>query len=185
MKIGDMCIVGGRKGKVLGLGPNEVKVGVGEPHYFNYHEKEFARHEVTRFVPADDAEVEKAHESQLKEIVAYLEKALDRVLPGEKFHVRDGVVWGACESVSIEPVVVETKRIGETREVAGWSVGIVTYSAGTRWEPPDCDVNEVGEFSSWRQAAGKFIESVFQLRLADTDQAIADDEYAKSFEELS
>lgn len=183
MKTGDMCILScGRKGHVLKVNPETVLVGVGEKHYFNYHEKEFPQREVREFVPLKDEE----KNEDLSKIVAFLDKIAGSILPGEKVAMRDGAIWGYHNSVSLEPAVVEVQSIARVTEVSGWTVTTWKQTCGSYWEPADVDDHTVGEFTTEYAAAAVFLKTIFDMRVDDEIQGLCDTEYAESLkEELS
>jgi hypothetical protein len=103
--------------------------------------------------------------SQLDKLVAFLEQALPKLLPGEKIRVEDGIVYGAGDSVTIQETKIERKTIVGPKKFPGWTVSTWHYIPSTQWEPADCDEHEVGSYPSWTQAAEAFLVEIFKDRI--------------------
>jgi hypothetical protein len=103
--------------------------------------------------------------SQLDKLVAFLEQALPKLLPGEKIRVEDGIVYGAGDAVTIQEGEFERNTIAGPRKFPGWTVSVMHYIPSTQWEPADCDEREVGAYPSWTQAAEAFLMEIFKDRI--------------------
>jgi len=108
--------------------------------------------------------------SQLDKLVAFLEQALPKLLPGEKIRVEDGIVYGGGDFVTIQETEIERKTIVGPKNFPGWTVSTWHYIPSTQWEPADCDEKEVGQYPSWTQAAEAFLVELFKDKIEDEVQ---------------
>lgn len=106
-----------------------------------------------------------ATKPQLDNLVAFLEAALPKLLPGEKIRTENGIVYGAGDGVTIQETEIERKTIAGPRKFPGWTVSVRWYIPSTQWEPADCDEHEVGQYPSWSQAAEAFLLEIFRDRI--------------------
>lgn len=115
-----------------------------------------------------------ATNTQLDNLVRFLNEALPRLLPGETIEVRDGIVYGAGDAVTIQEAEVERKTIAGPKTFPGWSVSTWHYIPSTQWEPADCDEREVGSYPSWIQAAEAFLVEIFRDRINREEERQSD-----------
>lgn len=66
------------------------KVAIGEPHYFNYAEREIHQNDVQRFIPLPDETAAAKHAEELPLAFAAVEKALAKLMPDEKIEIKEG-----------------------------------------------------------------------------------------------
>lgn len=164
-------------------GDTVYKVGIGEPHYFNYEEDEVYPQFVKRFIPLAEEDATAKHQAELPQAFALAEAALAELLPGETIKVEDGSILGYNGGVTLDPVVYETPRIGAVQETAGWQVHVVHYHYATRHQPEEYEPVEVGTASDWRAAVALFIETIFKQKAHGYWEHLADDAMAQAWAE--
>jgi hypothetical protein len=103
--------------------------------------------------------------SQLDSLVAFLNEALPRLLPGETIRVEDGIVYGAGDAVTIQETEIERKTILGPQKFPGWSISRWNYIPSTQWEPADVQEEEIGTYNGWLQAASAFLIELFSHRI--------------------
>jgi len=106
-----------------------------------------------------------ATNTQLDNLVAFLEAALPKLLPGEKIRTENGIVYGAGDFVTIQQTEIERPSIVGPRKFPGWTVSVMHYIPSTQWEPAYCDEREIGQYPSWTQAAEAFLVEIFRDRI--------------------
>lgn len=89
--------------------------------------------------------------SQLDDLVAFLNEALPRLLPGETIRVEDGIVYGADDAVTTQ----------ET-EFPGWSVSTWHYILRRKGGRPQHIMGSRRQYPSWIQAANAFLVEIFR-----------------------
>jgi hypothetical protein len=99
------------------------------------------------------------------QLVAFLEQALPKLLPGETIRFEDGIVYGAGDYVTIQETDIERKTIAGTKLLPGYTVSVMHYIPSTQWEPADCDEHEVGSYPNWKQAAEAFLIEIFRDKI--------------------
>jgi hypothetical protein len=111
--------------------------------------------------------------TQLDSLVAFLEAALPKLLPGEKIRTENGIVYGAGDSVTIQETEIERPSIVGPKKFPGWSVSTWHYIPSTQWEPADCDEREVGQYPSWIQAAEAFLVEIFRDKISREEERMS------------
>lgn len=106
-----------------------------------------------------------ATKPQLDNLVAFLEAALPKLLPGEKIRTENGIVYGAGDGVTIQETEIERPTIAGTKTFPGWSVSTWHTTHYTQWDPPDVEEKEIGQYPSWSQAAEAFLVEIFRDRI--------------------
>jgi hypothetical protein len=119
-----------------------------------------------------------ATNTQLDNLVAFLEAALPKLLPGEKIRTENGIVYGAGDLVTIQETEIERPSIAGPRKFPGWTVSVVHYIPSTQWEPADCDEHEVGQYPSWTQAAEAFLLEIFKDRIESEFQRLSNPDFS-------
>jgi hypothetical protein len=189
MKVGDKCKVRvpeskhDRMGTVLGIDGDNILVGVGQPHYFNYTEQIFNRRQVIRYVELSQEEADRIHAEQLPKMVELARKTFAELLPGEDIIEIDGGIAAYCNSVTIEPVIMERSTISAIYQDAGWAVTAWKMIPATRYEPDDVVDFPKGEFASYTSAVLQLAETVFGLKVQDYWNHLSDQAYAESMKE--
>lgn len=197
MKVGDLILVqvdadSWRRGTFLGQrsvtegraqNQHELmyKVGIGEPYYFNYEEREVYPHSVKRFIPLSEEDAKAKHDSELMPAYTMAQAALFALMPGEKIEVKDGSIVGYGGAVTLDPVVYETPRIGAVQETAGWQVTVWKYHYATRHQPEEYEDCPVGDATNYRTAVQKFIETLFKLKAEGYWDHLADEAMAQAW----
>jgi hypothetical protein len=157
------------------------KVGIGEPHYFNYEEKEVYPHSVKRFIPLSEEDATAKHQAELPQAFALAEAALAELLPGETIKVSDGSILGYNGGVTLDPVVYDAQRIVAVQETAGWQVHVVHYHYATRHQPEEYEPVMIGGASDWRSAVRLFIETIFSQKAHGYWEHLADNAMAQAW----
>lgn len=65
-------------------------------------------------------------------------------------------------AISIGSSVVEKETFMEFRETPTWAVSVAVGTSGSRWEPPDVDICDVGECQNVVGAAQLFVETIWK-----------------------
>jgi hypothetical protein len=180
-----------RRGTVLGLRspdrknePTIIRVGVGEPHYFNYEEKDF-----TSGVKRLQEQTDEAHVTNLeRDLPIGLELAKEAaavLLPGETItlKVSDQTISGYHGAVTIDPVQYEQETIGAFIERTGYQVTVWKQYPATRHQPEEYVDAPVGTYPNIGQAVQVFLETIFKLKAEDYWQHKADEAQAAAWEE--
>ena len=221
MKIGDPILVyvgddNWRSGTFLGQRlitenrtPNQEEmmymVGIGEPHYFNYEEKEVYPHLVLRFIPLTEEAAKAKHDAELPLAFAMVQAALAELLPGVTAEIktldvkRSIKIWRAtfirhrrsssirflsggsisAFGITLDPVVYETPLIGAVQETVGWQVTEWKYYRATHqpeeW-PEEWVDSPVGEPAHYVIAVQRFIEAIFKAKANSYWNRLAEDE---------
>jgi hypothetical protein len=144
----------------------------------------FSSVNVRYYKPLSDDEAKVIADKEMPLALEVLQKALAALLPGQTPpELKDGVIYGYNESISLEPCVYEQSTIRGFIDKAGYSVTMWTYNAGSQGEPPSTDDSLVGQFPTYGAAVQKFIETLFGMMQEDYWQSLGDAEMAKAWEE--
>lgn len=165
-----------RSGTLLEVVGQDYKVGIGEPHYFNYEEKVFSSNEVKEYVELPEETADKIHAEQLPLVLAMAQEALAALIPNTKVEVIDGSL-SSC-GLTLDPVVYEKETIGKFIEYAGWQVTFWKYYSATRVQPDeyvDCPIEEP---LPWNLAVQLFVRSIFNANAQAYWDAKSDEAYA-------
>lgn len=128
--------------------------------------------------------VEQIAKSQRAMLAKLIQDGLDTLVAGQKIELEgDTLIFGYYGGVSCEPTIFERKSIAHIYEKAGWSISKVHVSPATRWEPEDCDVQEVYTSDNLIAVASYFVKIVQEMLSDDYWQKICDDDYAKQEEQ--
>ena len=185
MKVNDPCVMrtqhGWRKGTVLEVAPNgALRVGIGEPHYFNYEAGWCHASDVKRYEPITE-DKEAANAALASEVLEAANAALADLLPTETAELKEGIVSAYYGSVTLEPCVYEQETIGAVREVAGWSVTVWRRRPATRHQPEDISDSPQGSFPNYAQAIQKFVSTIFACKAEDYWNHKADEAMAEAW----
>lgn len=180
---GDDIGLNWRHGTFLGQCPGccLYKVGIGEPHHFNYEEKEVYPHSVKRFIPLTEEAAAAKHDAELPLAFAMVQAALVELMPGVTAEIKDGSIFAF--GVTLDPVVYETPRIGAVQETAGWQVTDWKYYHATRNQPEEWVDVPVGEPTHYGIAVQRFIEAIFKVKANSYWERLADDAAATAWAE--
>ena len=169
MKIGDKVKVLYRKtwelGWILDITDSKYKVGFGE--FSSYKEREFERHDIKSYKKQSDDEHNSIIERDMPVGLALANEALSDLLPGEKVVLKDGILYGYYDAVSITPTQYDQPTISGLIERTGWEVERLHVCPSTQWEPENCDLSTVGTFPTIEQAVSTMIETIFKLKCSD------------------
>lgn len=163
-----------RDGKILSRNADKVLVGIGEPHYFNYEEKEFSLDEIKRFYPISVDATANASKILLSEGFEHIKKLLQNLLPSEVAEVKDDTIVGYHGSVTLETVIMEVARIGGIQEVAGFQVTIWRSHPATFHEPEYVSDYVVDVYRSLPEAASVFVQTIFKCKCDDYCNSLDD-----------
>jgi len=166
-----------RTGTILSLKENTAIVGIGEPHYFNYQEKEVPINELKRYYPITAEAEENAKKILLTDGFEMTKDLLQAILPTEIAEIKDDAISGYYDAVSLETVVTDAPRIGGIQEVTAYSVTIWKSHPATRYEPEDVSDHPVGTYRSLSEAVQVFVETIFKLKCKDYMQSKAEEEF--------
>lgn len=161
------------RGTVLKINEDNVLVGVGEPHYFNYEERELPRRMLKVFYQMSDEDFEQFHADMLSTVHGFAKHVFQEMLPGVAVDIQDGII--NADGFTLEPCIVEVRSISTIREVAGWSVSAWSYSHGDRDTPPDVDQISLGEFVSYYSAVIRLAEAVFGEKVRRVFESVSID----------
>jgi hypothetical protein len=189
MKTGDLvkAKVEGKwkSGKVLKASGDAWKVGIGEPHYFNYEERDFLPGELKRHQPQTDEAHNANLERDLPIGLALAQEAFAALLPGEvvTFKDADNTLSGYHGAVTIDPVQFDQETIGAFIERTGYQVTEWKYHHATRTQPEEYVDAPVGTFPTIGAAVQEFVKTVFALKSRDYWDHKADEAQAAQWEE--
>lgn len=128
--------------------------------------------------------VEQIAKSQRALLAKLIQDGLDTLVAGQKIELEgDNLITGYYGGVTCEPTIFERKSIGHIYEKAGWTISRVHISHATRWEPENCDVQEVFTSDNLIGVASYFVKVVAEMLSDDYWQKICDDDYAKQEEQ--
>ena len=188
MKIGDRVKVLYRKtwklGWILDINTDSTIYNVGFGETLScYKEKEFERHDVKSYKKQSDDEHNSIIERDIPIGLSLANAALSDLLPGEKVVLKDGILYGYYDAVSISPTQYDQPTISGLIERTGWEVERLHFRPSTRWEPEDCDLSTVGTFPIIEQAVSTMIETIFKLKCNDYWTGKGEEAQAKAWAE--
>ena len=155
-----------------------VKVGVGEPHYFNYYETEVPSYNVKQYMPLEEDKATFHHNADLVLAVEAIQTALAKLMPDETIKIEDGIIY-ANYGLSLCPVVHDVHTIARVVATPLWQVCMETSIPATRHEPECGDVSEIGSPMHWQFAVALFVEELFKLKANAYWEHLRESEYAK------
>ena len=178
-----------RRGTILALGHNQdVKIGVGEPHYYNYHEKWFASNKVLAFHELPYEEAEKTWQTELPHAFEYAKKVFAKSLPDSILEFDGEMIRDNRSGFYITGVIIERRTIGSVMEIAGYGVfaeqvvpGIRTFSNGDPGYPDDVECVEFGTHSTYQSAVIVMVKEVFASNLQASIEFESEQELAKLY----
>lgn len=155
-------------------GDNPIcEVQFGEPDKVGYFVDNVPLRSVREFreltwIDGECSEINEMVERDVPNIVKSLTNALVKLLPDQPFAVESNTVIVAYNgSLTMEPVVIETRTIGAFVERPGWSVTVWRQHPATRNQPEDVSDCVVGQYLNYGQAVQKFIETLFLMLSED------------------
>jgi hypothetical protein len=99
---------------------------------------------------------------QLKSVVTVgVAQLLGEKAPKIEINEDDKII-SADEWISIAPGVVERESFLEFAEHPSWTVSVTVSTSGSRWDPPDVDICEVGEHANVVAAAELFVNTIWK-----------------------
>lgn len=173
-------------GTVISINHDNVLVGVGEKHYFNYEERVFPRHDLYVFHSLSQDDFDNWVDENFPKLYEFAKEVFAKMLPDVslKYHTHgpnDASIEADYYGITLDPCIMEVRSIGRIKEICGYSVSAWTSSAGSRWEPPDVDNVELGQYRDHYNAVRGFAEAVFGEKVRAYFDAKAEDEYAKEY----
>jgi hypothetical protein len=192
MQIGDKVQfqIEGKKykshGTVININGDEVLVGVGEKHYFNYEERLFPRHDLYVFHELSYEDFDNWVDENFPNVYELAKEVFAKMLPEVvlKYHPHessDASIEADGYGITLDPCVMEVRSIGRVKQIGGYSVSRWFRSGGSYMEPPEVDQDELGEYSSSHSAVCRFAEAVFGEKIRGYFDAKAEEEYAKEY----
>ena len=185
MKIGDKVKVLYRKtwelGWILDITDSKYKVGFGE--FSSYKEREFERHDIKSYKKQSDDEHNGIIERDIPIGLALANEALAELLPGEKVLLKDGILYGYYDAVTISPTQYDQPKIGGLIERTGWEVTTWDVQPSTRWHPEEYIDSPVGTFPTIQEAVQSMIETIFKLKCNDYWTGKGEEAQAKAWAE--
>lgn len=175
-----------RTGTVIQINGDDVLVGVGEPHYFNYEEKTFPRRQLSVLTELSMEDFDKWVNENLPTVYERAKEVFAKMLPDVTLNFRphtrmsDGCIEAYGMGITLDPCIVEIRSIGRIREIGGYTVSRWHYDSGDYNTPPESDQEELGQFSHANSAIFRFAEAVFGEKVSGWFYAQADNEYAQS-----
>ena len=150
------------------------EVQIGEPEKVGYRVIHIHRHFVREFRQLEIDEngecpaINEMVQRDIPKISESLTNALAKLLPNTPFAIESNTVVVAYNgSLTMEPVIVETRSIGAFIESPGWSVTVWRQHPATRNQPEDVSDCVVGKYTHYGQAVQKFIETLFLMQSED------------------
>lgn len=181
MRTGDkVCVkVDGKwnKGRVIEDNKETIRVGVGESYHITYHEGDFKRQSVKRFLPVNEEDAEITHRSQFNSLYDMVLELKYKYFPDKKIEVDDMTI--SVENISVGPCVMEVETIGAIMEVAGWSVEATVYY-DTIDGFPDIDVVDLGNHRDYTSAAVSFMNNLFEQDMKNYLDKKSEEAFARS-----
>ena len=166
---------------------SHYKIGIGEPHYFNYEEQWLSQSEfenvAKEFVLLDEEKAAQIHAQELPLALTMAQEAIAALLPGEKVEVIDGSLSAMGGALTLDPVTYEQETIGQFIERAGWQVTAWKYYHATREQPDEMVDSPIEEPKPYGAAVVLFVRQLFNMKASCYFEAKADEELAKMFEE--
>lgn len=142
-----------REATVILIEGNNLFVGVGEKHYFNYKEMWIPRSEATLYIPLSDEDYEKFMADNMPKVYEFAKEVFAKMLPDVQLIYRERSRHGDASieadgyGVTLDPCVMEVKSIGRIKQIGGYTVTGWHSTGGNYMEPPDIDDVPFGEFS--------------------------------------
>ena len=122
-------------------------------------------------VTLEETEAKKSWDAIFPEIYNHAIKVFNKHLPNHKlsFNKEDNLIVDETTGITLGPSIVRKKTIVKTREFPGFELFGVALIPGNSEEPDYCDVVELGQFTSYRDAVVAFAKEVFAEGLQNCD----------------
>lgn len=173
-------------GTIISINGDDILVGVGEKHYFNYEERVFPRHDLYVFQEMSFEDFDIWVEENLPKVYELAKEVFAKMLPEVvlKYHPHessDASIEADGYGITLDPCIMEVRSIGRVKQISGYSVSRWFSTGGSYMEPPDVDQDEMGQYSASYSAVCKFAEAVFGEKVRAYFDAKAEDQYAKEY----
>lgn len=154
-----------------------VEVCPGTPKAFK---RRFDSTEYTRWEQISDEAIQQATLNQMDDLKEFLQKVIDKMMPGEQFHVdpETCTISMGGGAVTMTPIAFEYRAIGAIRQKPGWSVETWHSTPASRDCPEDVSESEQGRFPNYSEAVKCLIATLFKIRLENYYDALASEAMA-------
>jgi len=173
-------------GTVININNDDILVGVGEKHYFNYEERVFPRYKLYVFQELSYEDFDNWVDENFPKVYELAKEVFAKMLPEVVLthESSDASIKAGGYGITLDPCIMEVRSIGRVKQIGGYSVSRWVGTCGSYMEPPDVDQDEMGQYSDSYSAVCKFAEAVFGEKIRgyfDAKDAKAEDEYAKKY----
>ncbi len=159
------------------------KVRVLDRKTWKLKERELDRDQIESYKKQSDNEHNSIIERDIPIGLSLANAALADLLPGEKVVLKDGILYGYYDAVSISPTQYHEQTIRSFIERTGWEVTTWHVQPSTRWHPEECWDSPVGTFPTIERAVESMIETIFKLKCSDYWTGKGEEAQAKAWAE--